>query len=96
LKSSKDPTFRPDLYLVARIIYSLQEEGESKKTSLSVRTGLSYDRLVNYLKWMERRDLVTQDESYVRITTKGSASYDKLVAWIMEYVGKLHFPKREK
>lgn len=89
----RNQTFKPDLYLVARILYSLAEEGESNRSNLSVRTGMAYDRLINYVKWMSDRCLVINDDGIIRITEKGMQSYGKLVSWIMEYVGKLNFPK---
>lgn len=92
--NSKNPDFRPDLYLVARIIYSLSTEGEMNRTRLSVCTGLAYDRMINYLYWLQEKGLVSEDESFVRITEKGMNSYNKLVDWIFEYVGKLDFPRR--
>jgi len=96
LKDSGKNNFRPDLYLVARILYSLAEEGSSNRSNLSVKTGLAYDRLVNYLSWMEDKNLVTNDNGIISITLEGMRSYGKLVNWIMEYVGKLNFPKRDR
>lgn len=79
---------------MARIIYSLSSEGMMNKTNLSAATGMAYDRLVNYLEWMKRRDLVTEAESMFRLTDKGMNSYNRLVDWVIENVGKLDFHKR--
>ena len=96
LKDSRNQLFRPDLYLVARILYSLAEEGASNRSNLSVKTGLAYDRLINYLDWMSERNLVVNEDGLVKIAEKGLQSYEKLVSWIMEYVGKLNFPNRDR
>ncbi|MDS0257170.1 winged helix-turn-helix domain-containing protein [Thermoplasmatales archaeon AK] len=61
LKDSKSQNFRPDLYLGAKTSYSLAEDGDSNRSSLSVETDLAYDRLVNYLDWMADKNLVTND-----------------------------------
>lgn len=91
MKSSSDPQFRPDLYLVARIISTLYQEGSKQKTELSIETGFAYDRLVNYLSWMTEKNLINEEDSTIILTPKGYSTYDKLVDWIMEYVGKLEF-----
>lgn len=96
LKNTGNQLFKPDLYLVARILYSLAEDGASNRSNLSVKTGLAYDRLINYIDWMSKRNLVINEDGLIKIAEKGIQSYEKLVSWIMEYVGKLNFPKRER
>lgn len=49
MKSSRDPEFRPDLYLVARIINVIHINDSLQKTQLAVQTGIAYDRLLNYI-----------------------------------------------
>ncbi len=96
LKDSRNQLFKPDLYLVARILYSLAEEGAANRSNLSVRTGLAYDRLINYLDWMSERNLIVNEDGLVRIAEEGLQSYEKLVNWILEYVGKLNFHNRDR
>lgn len=66
------------------------------KTNLSAATGMAYDRLVNYLEWMTGRDLVIEAESMVRLTDKGMNSYNRLVDWVIENVGKLDFHRKTR
>ena len=66
------------------------------KTRLSAATGMAYDRLVNYLEWMKAKELVTEKDSLVRLTPKGTESYNKLVDWVIDYVGKLDFHRKNK
>jgi predicted transcriptional regulator len=57
-------------------------------------TGLSYDALVRYLDWMSEKGFVTFDaEGAVVLTPEGNQAYDRLVRWILEYVGRLKFPR---
>ena len=85
---------KPDLYIIARLIKVLKERGRISRTALATASGLAYDRLVNYLSWMREKGLVEIDEQdLVFLTEKGSETYGRLVDWIMEYVGKLKFPR---
>ncbi len=92
----KDSTeFKPDLYVIARIITILHEQGPMNRTNLSTAIGLSYDRTVVYLTWMSDRGLISIDsDGYVKLTRKGEETYLTLVQWIINYVGKLKFPRR--
>jgi predicted transcriptional regulator len=57
-------------------------------------TRLSYDSLVRYLDWMNHRGLIKIDaDESVHLTQEGYEVYDRLVSWILEYVGKLRFPR---
>ena len=94
--SSKEASSKskPDLYIIARLIKVLKERGRISRTSLATATGLAYDRLVSYLSWMKEKRLVEIDEQdLVFLTEKGSETYERLVDWILEYVGKLKFPR---
>lgn len=92
--SSGQPASKPDLYVIARIIKILMENGSTKKTMLATSTGLAYDRLTRYIDWMSDRKLVTLDEEgEVHLTQLGAETYQELVSWIMKYVGKLKFPR---
>ena len=79
---------------MARIVNTLREKGAVKRTELAVTTGLSYDTLVKYLQWMNDRGFVRFDEEEnIVLTPEGYLVYDRLVRWILEYVGRLRFPR---
>jgi len=85
---------RPDLYVFARIIKTLKENGKMKKMNLATASNLAYDKMVKYLEWMLEKEFVGIDsEGFVYLTEKGEEAYEKLVAWILEHVGRLEFPK---
>ncbi len=91
---SGEPSSKPDLYVIARIIKALKEKNKMNKTALATSTGLAYDKLVKYLVWMSEKDFVEVDnEGAVVLTKAGSEAYDELVQWIMKYVGQLKFPR---
>ncbi|HYA55982.1 MAG TPA: winged helix-turn-helix domain-containing protein [Nitrososphaerales archaeon] len=79
---------------MARVVNTLREQGPTKRTQLAVMTRLSYDTLVKYLDWMNQKGFVRFDEEEnVVLTQQGEEVYDRLVKWILEYVGKLRFPR---
>jgi len=89
-----EPSSKPDLYVIARIIKALKEKNRMNKTALATSTGLAYDKFVKYLAWMSQKGFVVVDENGLVILTKeGAEAYDDLVAWIMKYVGQLKFPR---
>lgn len=79
---------------MARVIYTLVNDGGMSRTRLSISTGMPYDRLLNYLEWMTDKELVHSDDSVVNVTSKGLDSYHRLVEWLLENVGKLNFPRK--
>ncbi|MDG6954146.1 MAG: hypothetical protein JRN33_04085 [Nitrososphaerota archaeon] len=92
--SSRQPSSKPDLYVVARIVKELSDNGSMKRTQLATATRLSYDVLVRYLGWMNEKGFVRMDgEENVVLTEEGHDVYERLVEWILEYVGKLRFPR---
>mgnify|MGYP003681949818 CR=1 FL=1 len=92
--NSGEPISKPDLYVLARIIKVLKERNRLKRTTLATSTGLSYDRLVKYLDWMSDKGFVKFDlNGEVLLTKLGTKTYDRLVNWILKYVGKVRFPK---
>lgn len=95
--SSDQPGSRPDLYVIARIVKTLMENGATKKTALATSAGLAYDRLAKYVDWMAERGLVAVDaEGSVTLTKEGGEAYRELVGWIMRFVGRLKFPRFDK
>ena len=92
--SSGEPSSKPDLYVIARIIKVLKEKNRMNRTTLATSTGLAYDKLVNYLAWMSERKFIEIDhDGYVSLTKNGAEAYDELVKWIMKSVGQLKFPR---
>ena len=89
-----EPISKPDLYVLARIIKVLKERRKLNRTTLATLSGLAYDRLVRYLEWMETKEFIQIDhDGNVSLTEKGAQTYDDLVRWILQYVGKVRFPK---
>lgn len=92
--NSGEPISKPDLYVLARIIKVLKERKRLNRTTLATYTGLSYDRLVKYLDWMSSKGFVELNSNgEVLLTKLGKETYDRLVNWILKYVGKVRFPK---
>ena len=90
--SSREPSSKLDLYVIARIIEALKEKKRLNRTALATVTGLSYDRLVKYLSWMSGKGFVELDEAgFVYLTAQGRQAYEELVRWILKYVGHLRF-----
>ena len=82
--------FRPDLYVLARIVETLVNNGPMRRTRLATACGLSYDKFERYLDWMVSKDLVVIDgDGLVRLTRDGERTYEELVLWIKMYVGSL-------
>jgi len=92
--NSGAPISKPDLYVLARVIKTLKEKNRMNKTALATATGLSYDRLIKYLNWMVEKGLVEFDSSSdVILTKKGAETYDQLVKWILQHIGRVRFQK---
>ena len=92
--NSGEPISKPDLYVLARIIKVLKEQKRLNRTTLATYTGLAYNRLVKYLEWMSAKGFVEFDSNgEVFLTKLGAETYDRLVNWILKYVGKVRFPK---
>ncbi|WP_292000344.1 winged helix-turn-helix domain-containing protein [Caldivirga sp.] len=82
--------FKPNLYVLARIINTLMGNGGMRRTNLATASGLSYDKLQRYLDWMTSKGLVVIDgDGYVRLTNDGVRAYEELVKWVIKYVGSL-------
>lgn len=85
---------KPDLYVLARVIKTLKEKGRQNKTALATATGLSYDRLIKYLSWMDAKGFINYDANDDVVLTKaGAETYEQLVAWILEHIGRVRFQK---
>lgn len=63
------------------------------KTKLSTFSNLSYDKFLEYLEWLKEKQLVKEEDGKISVLEKGVETYDKLVNWILIYVGKLKFKR---
>ncbi|MEM2081396.1 MAG: winged helix-turn-helix domain-containing protein [Candidatus Bathyarchaeia archaeon] len=87
-------SFKPDIYVIARIIKALKEKRSMNRTALATSTGLAYDKLVKYLAWMAKKGFIIIDENgLVVLTEAGLEAYDELVQWVIKYIGQLKFPR---
>ena len=81
---------RPDLYVLARFLDTLYQNGKRmKKTNLQNRVGLNYPRFIEYLEWMVSHSFVQPEtdeggaELY-SLSPQGIDAHRRLVAWIRE------------
>jgi predicted transcriptional regulator len=81
---------RPDLYVLARFLDTLYENGQPmKKTNLQMRVGLNYPRFTAYFEWLishgflQQRDDEDGSQLY-SLSPQGLDAYHRLVAWIRE------------
>lgn len=84
--------WRPDLYVVARILEHLwRSRNPMLKTRLQVAANVNYDVFSRYLAWTIDRGLVVLRPSAdghdrVALTPKGQEAFRRLVQWINEVV----------
>ena len=80
---------RPDLYVLARFLDILYENGQPmKKTNLQMRTGLNYVRFSEYFDWMISHGFVQKQmedgADVYSLSQSGLDAYHRLVAWIRD------------
>ena len=82
---------KPDLYVVARFLDILYEQGSPmKKTNIQMRLGVNYPRFTDYLEWLLSKGFVVKDEELIenseafRLSVKGTEAYHRIVDWIRE------------
>ncbi len=84
---------RLDIIVLARILDTLYSEGRMKKTHLQMASRLNYPAFIRYLNWLVEKKLVRivedKDGEYVELTQKGRESYERVVLWLKEYIGRL-------
>lgn len=83
--------FRPDLYVLARIIEVLVNNGPMRRTRLQLPVVYLMISLRGILSGVvSRGGLVMIDgDGLVRLTRDGERTYEELVLWIKRYVGSL-------
>ena len=79
---------------MARIIKTLMDEGPLPRTKLSTFSELSYDKFQLYLEWLTGNGIVSESDGTVNVTSNGVETYNRLVNWIIKYVGKLKFARK--
>ncbi|MEZ0345182.1 MAG: winged helix-turn-helix domain-containing protein [Infirmifilum sp.] len=84
---------RIDIIVVARILDVLYNEGRLRKTHLQMASRLNYPAFLRYLGWLEEKRLVRivhdKGVDYVELTREGRESYERVVTWLKDYLGKL-------
>ncbi|QOJ79527.1 hypothetical protein IG193_03445 [Infirmifilum lucidum] len=84
---------RLDIIVLARILDALYNEGRMRKTHLQMASRLNYPAFMRYLEWLEEKKLVRvvedRDGEYVELTQRGRESYERVVLWLKEYIGRL-------
>jgi predicted transcriptional regulator len=80
---------RPDLYVLARFLDTLYENGAPmKKTNLQMRVGLNYPRFMEYFEWVNAHGFLQKSEDegsdLYALSPQGLDAYHRLVTWIRE------------
>lgn len=80
---------RPDLYVVARFLDILYEQGAPmKRTNIQMRLGVNYPRFTEYLEWLQSKGFVARTSGegaeVYGLTDKGTEAYHRIVDWIRE------------
>lgn len=79
---SKGMLRRIDTEIVKRIIIILHDDGKERKTKISLKAHLAYDKCLHYLGWLELMGLVRIENSghdieWINLTEKGIELYSK-------------------
>ncbi len=83
---------KPNLYVIARFLETIHENGHAiNKSKIQRHLGLRYPRFLEYLQWLQDHHLIeTQKESdqseRIILTPKGLESYYRLSHWIDETI----------
>ena len=78
----KNEIKRIDWKIIERLVRLLYYHSKLKKTHISTKCNLSYDKCCRYLDWMEVMDLIKKEDNedgfeIVLLTERGSALYNK-------------------
>lgn len=73
---------RIDTEIVKRIIIALHDGGKERKTKISLKAHISYDKCFRYLEWLELMGLIRRESDeggleFVYLTEKGFDLYSK-------------------
>jgi len=92
--SSAANRFRPDLYVVARMIEKLlqSKDGRLKRTQLQMKSGLNWNVFTRYLDLLVEKKVLAvgedQEGVYVTATVEGRKAYRDLVESIRVIMGE--------
>jgi predicted transcriptional regulator len=80
IKHRKKELKKIDWEIVRRLVTFLYYNSRVKKTNISMRCSMGYDRCIRYLNWMEGFDLIKKefDEAHaelISLSEKGRALY---------------------
>jgi predicted transcriptional regulator len=78
----KNEIQRIDWKIIERLVRLLYYQSKLKKTHISTKCNLSYDKCCRYLDWMEVMDLIKKENNedgfeVVILTERGSVLYNK-------------------
>ncbi|HJW19485.1 MAG TPA: winged helix-turn-helix domain-containing protein [Candidatus Nitrosotalea sp.] len=78
----KNEIQRIDWKIIERLVRILYFHSKLKKTHISTKCNLSYDKCCRYLDWMEVMDLIMKEKNeegfeIVTLTERGSVLYNK-------------------
>ncbi|MFI5405563.1 MAG: winged helix-turn-helix domain-containing protein [Nitrososphaerales archaeon] len=81
-RRSKEMLRRIDTEIVKRIIIILHDDGRERKTKISLKAHLAYDKCLHYLGWLELMGLISIEKSvhgieWINLTEKGIELYSK-------------------
>jgi predicted transcriptional regulator len=81
-EKSRKAIRRIDTEVVKRIITILHDEGMERKTKISLKAHLSYDKCLLYLEWLELMGLIRKENDdnnfeLINLTEKGNELYVK-------------------
>ncbi|HVP23565.1 MAG TPA: winged helix-turn-helix domain-containing protein [Conexivisphaerales archaeon] len=78
--------WKPDPYVLARLVDTLSRNGPMKRTNLQMSARLNYSALTRYVDWMSQHSLVgiNEDEGsqMVVLTQKGKDAQEAFVKWL--------------
>ena len=92
--------FKPDLYIVARIIERILQSKETrlKRTQLQMKTGLNWNVFSRYLDLLLANGLLAMEYEpggeYVIVTEKGRRAYRALLDSIAQILGMTWMQER--
>jgi predicted transcriptional regulator len=82
-------SWKPDLYVLARLFEALSRNGPAKRTAVQMAAGINYPTFQRYFRWMKEHGLVDESEgedgnSLVCLSVKGRQCRSRFVEWLEE------------
>lgn len=89
-----EDSWKPDLYVLARLVDALSRNGPMKKTNLQMSARLNYAALVRYTDWMCEHGLTEMakgsEGELVVLTKKGQDAQETFVDWLGKLFASLN------